>query len=144
MSHIDSRIILGRKERVSFPEFHIEGVVAKIDSGAYSGAIHAKVLGEVQKNGSNFLQFSLLDTTHPKLSSIIHETADFRKKTIHSSNGTMSHRYVIKTTLGLGGTFFPVEISLSDRSTMRCPVLVGRKFMSKDFLIDVCAEFLTS
>jgi hypothetical protein len=144
MSTVDSRIILGRKERISLPQFNIEGIVAKIDSGAYSGAIHAKIISEVQKDGVSLLQFSLLDKTHPELSHIVYETSDFRKKIIHSSNGTVSHRYVIKTTLGLGGKFFTVEISLSDRTAMRYPVLIGRKFMTKDFLIDVCGEFLAS
>jgi hypothetical protein len=35
-----NRVILGCFEIVSLPDFGLEGVVAKVDTGAFSGAIH--------------------------------------------------------------------------------------------------------
>lgn len=137
-------ITIGRREYVSFPQFNVHNVVAKIDTGAYSGCIHARVLGEIERDEQRVLQFTLLDTTHPELADTIFETKTYRVKRVKNASGVVQHRYVITTPIVIAGVTLEVEIGLSDRASMKNPVLIGRKILADNFTVDVAGEFLAS
>ncbi len=125
--------IIGKFEKVSFPEFGINNVVAKIDTGAYSGALHCTKIKELKTNKGMVLQFSPFD--HPEVEI---KTSQYEVGGVRSSNGISEHRYYIKTTIRIGTHQYPITITLSNRSSMRYPVLLGRKFlMQSNFLVDV-------
>jgi len=46
-------------------------------------------------------------------------------------------RIIVKTTLILAGRELDAELSLTDRSEMRHPLLIGRKLLKTRFLVDV-------
>jgi hypothetical protein len=64
-------------------------------------------------------------------------TTNFVQKRIKSSNGSIEERYVIKTHIELFGHKILTEFSLSDRSKMKFPILLGRKLLRQGFVIDV-------
>ncbi len=138
------KIIIGRQEYVSFPEFGVSGVVAKIDTGAYNGCVHANVIGEVTRDGVEFLQFTLLDATHAELKDKVFETSRFIRKKVRHANGIVTSRYVITTNLVLGNKNVSVQIGLSHRGSMRNPVLIGRVILKNNFIVDVAETFLLS
>lgn len=126
--------IIGRFERIDFPEFDVSGVVAKIDTGAYSGAVFATRI-RVEEQGGRQLCFNVLNTGKE------FRTTKFRKHWVRSSNGVVVDRYFIDTTVQLNGKTYPISISLADRSSMRYPVLLGRKFLSRHgFIVDVSQD----
>lgn len=128
----DSRV-LAAFEEISFPEFDMQGIKAKIDTGAYSGAIHCTRIHEAEENGQKFLYFSPFD--NPEL---IKKTPTYSQRKVRSSNGTSQKRYFIDTTVFIKGHEYPIHISLADRSDMRWPVLIGRRFLKNhQFLVDV-------
>ena len=50
--------VIGAFEKVSFPDFGLFDVVAKIDTGATSGSLHATKIQEIQlPNGEKALTF---------------------------------------------------------------------------------------
>ena len=68
-------------------------------------------------------------------------TEQFHIKSVKSSNGAVSMRYVIDTEVEIRGQILPITITLSDRSSMRYPIIIGRKFLrTHGFLIDVSAD----
>lgn len=124
---------IGAFEKVSFPDFGLFDVVAKIDTGAYSGTIHASNIREVtlKTTGAKALRFNPFG-----LSKSVRSTA-YRRKKVKSSNGDVSIRYVIHTTIELDEVQYPIFITLADRSTMKKKVLIGRRFLRKHgFLVD--------
>lgn len=128
--------IIGKFERVTFPDFGIADVIAKIDTGAYSGALHATKIAEVKTKSGVELHFSPFD--HPE---IIVKTKEYQKGEVRSSNGHADERYYIDTTVRIYGKDYPVNITLSNRSSMRYPVLLGRKFLKQnEFLVDVSLD----
>lgn len=134
------KIIVGRTEIVDFPELGLENIHAKIDSGAYSTAIHThKVWVETVANIS-YLNFELLDPNKEGYRKLVFRTANYSQKKVRSSNGRLENRYIIKTTILLGGKKRKTDLSLTNRGKMRYPVLVGRKVLKKGFLIDVSQE----
>ncbi len=126
---------IGRLEEVSLPEFGIGSLQAKIDTGAYSGAIHCKRIVFLEKDGNKYVSFRLLDDSHPEYQDKDIVTRDFRMKSITSSNGETQDRVVIKTKILLADIEVVSELTLADRESMTYPILIGRKSLKK-FIID--------
>lgn len=124
--------IIGAFEKVSFPDFGLFDVVAKVDTGALSGSLHATNIREtVTPTGEKAVSF-LPYGKKPRI-----QISPFQKKYVKSSNGQSAQRYVILTTVVIRGVNYPIHISLSDRSNMMKGVLLGRRFLrSHGFLVD--------
>jgi hypothetical protein len=121
--------------KVSFPEFSADNIIAKVDTGAYSGCFHATNISLINTSGADILEFSPFD--HPE---IRYKTIHFSKKHVKSSNGHIEERFFIDTDIVLNDEKYPIRLSLADRSGMKFPVLIGRKFLKKNrFLVDVNA-----
>lgn len=137
--------VVGRRELVDFPEFQIWGVEAKVDTGAYTGAIHCSNMHvETLANGRQVLHVQLLDPSHPNFDGRPMQFASFSLRDIRSSNGEVQERYVIRAVLRLFDEDFETEFSLSDRSDMRYPVLIGRTLLRQGrFLVDVMRRNLS-
>ncbi|HRD39964.1 MAG TPA: RimK/LysX family protein, partial [Bacteroidia bacterium] len=93
---------MGRREFVDFPQLKLFSIEAKIDTGAYTSAIHCKDIQLKTENGKQVLCFKLLDNTHPEYSEQVHEFSEFFRKKIKNSFGEMEERYIIKTRVKIG------------------------------------------
>lgn len=125
--------ITGRREEIDFPELGLFGITAKIDTGAYTTALHCHDIKE--KNGVLF--FKLLDPSHPEYNEQEQKVTDYSQKGIKNSFGEIENRYVIKTFIRIGRKRIKARVSLSDRGRMRYPVLIGRKLLKNRFVVDV-------
>lgn len=129
--------LIGRREYVDFPGLGLHRLEAKIDTGAYTSALHCHDIEVRNIGGTPTLCFFLLDPLHPEYDQQKHCFTEFTKKTIKSSVGEAEERYIIKTLIRLGGKLIRTSISLTDRGGMRYPVLIGRKMIKNKFIIDV-------
>jgi hypothetical protein len=64
-------------------------------------------------------------------------TKNFKEKKIKSSFGQIEERFVIKTKIKLFDRVIRAEFSLSDRTEMKYPILLGRKLLRNRFIVDV-------
>ncbi|MEQ8624681.1 MAG: RimK/LysX family protein [Vicingaceae bacterium] len=138
----NTKTTLGRAESVAFPELGIESIEAKIDTGAYSTAIHASEIWLEEVGDTEVLNFKLLDASHPEFKDEVFKSSNFKRKKVRSSNGRLEKRFILKTKIILGGKKRVTYISLTDRSKMRYPVLIGRKVLKNGFLVDVSKKNL--
>lgn len=125
---------VGPVVKVLFPGLKIsEPVEAKIDTGAYSGALHATDIREISgKQGRKLIEFTPLGQGE----SVRLEA--YREKLVRSSNGQSEKRFVIDTEISFGGAVYPISISLADRRKLKYPVIIGRKFLeTHSFLVDL-------
>ncbi|MBT0606983.1 ATP-dependent zinc protease family protein [Aequorivita echinoideorum] len=124
---------IGRIDKADFPLLNLFDIEVKIDTGAYTSSIHCKNV----KIEDNFLKCNFLDEEHPSYheKEIIFDEYDV--KVVRSSNGQSAARYRIKTEITLFGKTQPIYLTLSDREEMRFPVLLGRKFLSKKYMVDI-------
>jgi hypothetical protein len=129
--------LIGRREYVDFPELNILGIEAKVDTGAYTSALHCHDIKVREIKGKQVLCFKLLDPFHPEYNEQEHYFENYTQKTIKSSLGDAEERYIIKTLIHIGGKKVRTSISLTDRGAMRYPVLIGRKMIKNKFIIDV-------
>ncbi|MFN1833873.1 ATP-dependent zinc protease [Balneola sp. MJW-20] len=130
--------IIGRTELVELPNWNFKGIEAKVDTGAYTSSLHCHHIEEVQVEGERYVQFYLLDPDHPAYNDQIIKEPVHDQREVKSSNGTIQLRYFVKTKISFFGEDFDIELSLTDRSEMKYPLLLGRKFLKRmKFLVDV-------
>lgn len=130
----ESKTIIGRSDIIDLPELSILNIKAKIDTGAYTSAIHCskpKIFGIKRKK----ISFYVLDNSRLKKTKFV--TDDFFEKDIKNSFGHTERRFIIKTKVYIFEKVIETEFSLSDRSNMKHPILLGRKFLKSKFIVDV-------
>jgi len=125
--------LIGRREQVDFPDLGVFNITAKIDTGAYTSALHCHDIRE--ENG--VLYFKVLDPGHPEHGSTVHHTLSYTQKDIKNSFGENERRYIIVTRLKMGKRTLRLTLSLTNRGTMRYPVLIGRRFLKNRYIVDV-------
>ena len=125
--------IIGRREEIDFPELGLFGITAKIDTGAYTTALHCHDIHE--RDG--VLYFKLLNPSHHEFNKQEIKYTSYLQKEIKNSFGEIEKRFIIKTIILMGKKKIKATISLSDRGNMRYPVLIGRKLLKNRFLVDV-------
>lgn len=130
------KIIIGRQDIADFPLLAIFQIPVKIDSGAYTSSLHCHNIEETIENGIKKIKCNLLDPSHTKYHEKEFIFDNFTKKKVKSSNGQVEERYKIKTEIKLFNQMYPIELTLSERGSMRFSVLLGRKFLTKKFIID--------
>lgn len=130
------KITIGRSDKADFPELSLSEIDVKIDSGAYTSSIHCSNIKEIVVNGSPFIQFTLLDPKHPFYNNKEFTSKNYASKIVKSSNGVAEQRFMIHTEIVIFNTTFPIYLTLSERKDMKFPVLLGRKFLNKKFVID--------
>jgi hypothetical protein len=131
------KLLIGRREKVDFPKLKLFGINAKVDTGAYTSAIHCDSIRAVRKGGVRYVRFRLLDPSHPAYDGKEMRKPLIGRRKITNSFGQSEFRYIIKTMIGIFGRDFEIELSLSDRSKMEHPILLGRKFIQDKFVVDV-------
>jgi hypothetical protein len=136
-------ITIGRKDRVDLPEFKLNDIEAKIDTGAYGCALHCRKVKVDTSGNKPLLSFQLLDPTHPEYQNKTYSTEHFSDKMVRNSGGISEHRYTIKTKIVIFGKSRVVEFSLTDRGKMKYPILLGRKFLTGKFTVDVALKDLS-
>lgn len=137
-----SKIIIGRLEKIDFPNLNLYQLDAKIDTGAYTSSLHCHKI-EIEKRGKReWVHFYVLDPDHPEYESTQYESPVYKIKKVRSSNGQVEERVVIRQKALFFGTKRMIELSLTDRSEMKFPVLIGRKYLSHNFIVDVSKKFL--
>jgi hypothetical protein len=130
-------ITIGRRDRIDLPELGLANIEAKVDTGAYGCALHCHTIIVISKEDKEVLTFKVLDPDHPEYEDKVFRFEDFDDKLVKSSSGGSEHRYTIKTNVVIFGKTRKAEFSLTDRKDMKYPILLGRKFLKKRFLVDV-------
>lgn len=136
--------IIGRIEKVHLPEWEFYDLDAKIDTGAFTSSLHCHHVEAFSKEGEKWIRFYMLDPEHvayneKKLEMPLHD-----KREVKSSNGEIELRYFIQTKIEFYSRLYTVEFSLADRSAMKYPLLLGRKFLRKGpFIVDVTRKNLS-
>lgn len=124
--------IIGKDDRADFPDFDLSDIRVKIDSGAYTSTIDCSLVEETPEG----LAVIFLGKKEPGYTGEKFLFERYTKKKVRSSSGISQLRYKINGTIVLFGKKHNTEFTLSSRTKMRYPVLLGRKLLNKRFLID--------
>jgi hypothetical protein len=130
------KTIIGRAESIDFPEVLLVDVPAKTDTGAYISAIHATDIKEVTRNGKKKLKFTLLGHHSSFSYSREMEVSNYSTKLIENSFGAKQQRYLVNFKVRLAGKVFKADFTLADRSSKVFPILLGRTFLNRRYMVD--------
>ena len=89
------------------------------------------------------LKFTLLDPDHDLYNNKEFISDNYASKLVKSSNGISETRFRIHTEIVIFNTTFPIYLTLSERKDMKFPILLGRKFLNKKFVIDTAKKNLS-
>jgi hypothetical protein len=136
------KIALGWREWVSLPDLGIEKIKAKVDTGARTSTLHAFEVKERVVDNRKLVDFKI----HPSQDNtdeVVSCSAEvFDKRDVTDSGGHKENRLVIKTTLAIGDESRLVEITLTDRDTMKFRMLIGRTALKPVFVVDPGKSYL--
>ncbi|TXD46509.1 ATP-dependent zinc protease [Polaribacter sp. IC073] len=137
------KITIGRSDKADFPELSLYEIDLKVDSGAYTSSIHCSNISEITVDGASLIQFTLLDPEHPFYNNKEFTSKNYASKIVKSSNGISEKRFMIHTEIFIFNQTFPIYLTLSERKDMKFPILLGRKFLNKKFVIDTTMKNLS-
>ncbi|MDR3491099.1 MAG: ATP-dependent zinc protease [Gammaproteobacteria bacterium] len=135
---------IGWREWVSLPELGIDKIKAKVDTGARTSALHAFALRPFKEGGQNRVQFDIHPLQHDTSKIITCEAEVIDLRWVTDSGGHREERYVIRTPLIIGGTSWPIEITLTERDTMLFRMLLGRSAIRKHFMVNPARSFIST
>lgn len=129
--------VIGRKEKITLPDLGLKSVWAKIDTGAFTSSLHAEDIREEEENGKTVLKFEILMPSHKDFTGKTLSFEEYKQKKVKNSFGQAETRYLVVTRIKIAGETFSAEFTLSDRSSMKNSILLGRKILQNKFLVDV-------
>ena len=132
-------IDIGWREWVSFVDFKDFYLKAKIDSGATNSALHATHIEEFEFKGDKYVKFRLYQSNSYKM--IKKPVVGY--KMIKNSFGKKQLRPLINISIKIGNNTIDTIITLTARSSMAYPVLIGRSTLDNNYRINPSKSFLT-
>lgn len=133
-------LVIGWKETIDLPEWGIHSILAKSDTGARRSALDVRNIKELPDRKVQFdIVLDRKDRTRTKtvVAAIDHQTH------VRSSNGQQHERYFVRTKVVIHGREKEIEFSLVSRASMVCRILLGRKALEGDFLVDSSQKHVT-
>lgn len=137
---IADKFVIGEIEKVLVDPPQ-QSFMARIDTGAASTSIHASNIVSFERDGSDWVRFQI---DHPSVKApIAIERPLARTVLVKQANSeTSERRLVVKMTVTLGSMTEQIDVSLSERSAMTYPVLIGRNFLRNLAIVDVSQRLI--
>ncbi|MDH5547845.1 MAG: 30S ribosomal protein S6--L-glutamate ligase [Gammaproteobacteria bacterium] len=139
---LNDKIVVGSEEWCSFPGLGVPAIKVRVDSGAKTSSIHAFNIHSFKRDGRNWVSFDIHPLQHNRKVTVRTEAPVIDRRIIKSSSGQTDKRYVINTTMGIGGQSWVIELTLANRDTMGYRMLLGREAMENRVLVDPSESFL--
>ena len=133
---MNKKIIIGRQDIADFPDLNLVEIPIKIDSGAYTSSFHCHNIEEFEVNGVKKIKCNFLDPEHEQYHEKEFVFENYKIRRVKSSNGITEERYSVTTKIEIFNQILPIELTLTERGSMKFHVLIGRKFLSKKFIIN--------
>lgn len=137
-----SSTITGWREWVSLPDAGISFIKAKIDTGAQTSAIHATEIIEFQRDGNDWVKFTVQPWQMNELDEVVVERPIHDRRAVRSSSGHSEDRIVVLLDITLCGRTIPSEVTLTSRNEMVFRMLIGREALRNGFVVDSDKSYL--
>lgn len=131
--------IAGWKEVISFPDWHVFHLLAKLDTGAKSSALD---VAEIKELDDGRIRFRILANRKLDDFGQTITTRPSGRTRVKSSNGQIQIRYRVLTSVQIGHLIKELEFTLVSRRSMICRALLGRRALEGAFLVDSSQKYL--
>jgi len=127
------KTLIGWREYVSLPEWGLTRIKAKADTGARTSVIDVREVIELEDNR---VRFEVVVNRNKPDQHIWVETDIIRRTRVKSSFGATHDRLIVRTLVKLGEFEKEIELSLVSRKNMLCRMLLGRKALEPELIVD--------
>lgn len=116
--------IIGWQETVDLPDLGLTNMVAKIDTGARTSALHAEDITRFDKDGADWVRFHTRFDDEARDIWVECPIHDLRE--IKNTSGQPEERIVIRTKFRIARRAWTIDVSLAERGEMQFRMIVGR------------------
>lgn len=135
-------ITVGWCEWVSLHQLGLPRIKAKVDTGAKTSCLHAFSVEPFQKNDTQWVRFGMHPNQDDTKTEVYCEAEVYDQRQVTDSGGHIENRYVIRAPLTVQNTQWPIEITLTNRDTMKFRMLLGRQAMRDKMLVNPAESYL--
>lgn len=133
------KTLLGVAERIDLPDWGVDRLRAKVDTGARTSALHVDA---IERLPGGRVRFTVVLDRKREHRRVVVETDIAREAVVRASSGEAQRRIFVETTMRLGPVEKTIEVSLASRAPMMFRMLLGRTALSHDFLVDPAYRYL--
>lgn len=137
---MSEKLVIGSEEWCTLPDLQIPAVKARIDSGAKTSSLHALNIIPFKKNNEKWVRYDVYPIQGNIVVCVRCESKVIDTRHVKSSTGVSEKRFVINTSLTLGGMTWEIEVTLANRDSMGFRMLLGREAMIERIVIDPSQE----
>ncbi len=140
--HYQGKLVVGEVEKFYLA---VPGLIldARIDSGATTSSLHATNIQRFERDGEDWVRFNILNPQSGKEITLERELSR-NARILQSNTDGAERRPVVELPFVIGNHHQTAEFTLSDRSHLTYPVLLGRNVLRDVMLIDVGRENVTT
>lgn len=134
--------LLGWREWVALPALGIARIRAKVDTGARTSALDTVRMEEFEQGGARRVRFELFTAKGEKgpADQCVADVVESRWVT--NSGGGKENRVVIRTPVVIGAHRKDIEITLTNRHSMKYRMLLGRTAIMKEYHVNPGRSYL--
>jgi hypothetical protein len=138
-----SPVTVGWKEYVGLPDWGVRRIKAKMDTGARTSVLDAARYELRPVAGGRLVAVLTLvpSSRHPERVVTV-EAPVLRMLLVKNSGGVCEERPLIETTLQVGPVSKRILLTVTRRASMCFRMLLGRKALEGDFVVDVSRKYL--
>jgi len=129
------KLNFGWEEWVALPDLGLPAIKAKVDTGARTSALHAHDIETFGTSAKPKVRFNVMPIAGRDDIAITCSAPLIDRREVTSSNGEAEERFVIATTLEVGGEHWPIEVTLTNRAGLSSRMLLGRQALNDHITI---------
>lgn len=133
--------IIGFREWVTLPLLGLTAVKGKIDTGAKTSSLHAFDIKLEKVGTKTYVDFKVHPLQKDEKLEVSCRALLVDQRVVTDSGGHKEKRYVIRTSMVLGGIKKKIELTLTNRSSMKYRMLIGRTAL-EEYYIDPSQSYL--
>lgn len=142
--YLDGKILLGAVEYADLPGLHLFNVQVRVDTGANNSSLHVENIEYEERDNETWVSFDLPKDVFPDRRTSRRSAKLIDKRLVKTNNEAKEKRCLIEASVCIGKSHWTIPITLTDRSNMRYPMLLGRTAMAGRALVDPESEYIQS
>ncbi|HXK18834.1 MAG TPA: RimK/LysX family protein [Polyangiaceae bacterium] len=131
--------LIGTAEYVDFPDWGVQSLSARVDTGARTSALHVE---NVKLLAGSRVRFDVRLRRDDPSARVTVETKVSRRTEVRASTGQTEPRLFVKAHIRLGGREQLIEVGLVDRRHMLYRMLLGRSALQRRYVVDVSKRYV--